>query len=180
MWGKITIPMYRLWLHGLYGLYGPRCPLSPKRPINLISVSLSISLIKVFLKIFIREISNMPLILYFSHIFTLNAVLEKISRKIFKKKINERVLLFDVIIWHNNVIYRWKPYEKTNILTYNMLKSVVKCGSYCIFSQHTRYHKIDKNTTTTVTGHYLCTEYIVICEVSRTTFLWVCIYSIHK
>ena len=28
MWGKIIIPMYRLWLHGLYGLYGPRCPLS--------------------------------------------------------------------------------------------------------------------------------------------------------
>ena len=41
MWGKITIPMYRLWLHGLYGLYGPRCPLSSKRPINLISLSLS-------------------------------------------------------------------------------------------------------------------------------------------
>ena len=30
--------MYRLWLHGLCGLYGPRCPLSPKRPINLISL----------------------------------------------------------------------------------------------------------------------------------------------
>ena len=39
MWGKIIIPMYRLWLHGLYGLYGPRCLLSPKRPINLISLS---------------------------------------------------------------------------------------------------------------------------------------------
>ena len=38
--------------------------------------------IKVFLKIFIREINNMPLILYFSHIFILNALLEKISRKI--------------------------------------------------------------------------------------------------
>ena len=35
--------MYRLWLHGLYGLlYGPRCPLSPKRPINLISLSLEL------------------------------------------------------------------------------------------------------------------------------------------
>ena len=32
---KIIIPMYRLWLHGLYGLYGPQCLLSPKRPINL-------------------------------------------------------------------------------------------------------------------------------------------------
>ena len=40
MWGKIIIPMYWLWLHGLYGLYGPRCPLSPKRLINLISPSL--------------------------------------------------------------------------------------------------------------------------------------------
>ena len=34
------ILMYRLWLNGLYGLYGPRCPLSSKRPINLISFSL--------------------------------------------------------------------------------------------------------------------------------------------
>ena len=41
MWGKIIIPMYRLWLHGIYGLYGPGCPLSPKRPINLISLSLA-------------------------------------------------------------------------------------------------------------------------------------------
>ena len=37
MWGKIIIPMYRLWLSGLYG---PRCPLSPKRLINFISLSL--------------------------------------------------------------------------------------------------------------------------------------------
>ena len=37
----IIIPMYKLWLNGLYGLYGPRCPLSSKRPINLISLSLS-------------------------------------------------------------------------------------------------------------------------------------------
>ena len=42
MWGKIIIPVYRLWLNGLYGLYGPRCPLSSKRPINLISLSLSV------------------------------------------------------------------------------------------------------------------------------------------
>ena len=41
MWGKIIISMYRLWLNGLYGLYGPRCPLFSKRPINLISLSLS-------------------------------------------------------------------------------------------------------------------------------------------
>ena len=41
MWGKIIIPMYRLWLNGLYGLYGPRCPLFSKRPINLISLPLS-------------------------------------------------------------------------------------------------------------------------------------------
>ena len=26
MWGKIMIPMYRLWLHGLYGLYGLAVP----------------------------------------------------------------------------------------------------------------------------------------------------------
>ena len=42
MWGKIIIPMYRLWLNGLCGLYGPRCPLSSKRPITLISLSHSL------------------------------------------------------------------------------------------------------------------------------------------
>ena len=26
IWGNITIPMYRLWLHGLYGLHGHRYP----------------------------------------------------------------------------------------------------------------------------------------------------------
>ena len=41
MWGKIMIPVYKLWLHGLYGLYGPRCPLSPERPLNLITHSLT-------------------------------------------------------------------------------------------------------------------------------------------
>ena len=41
LWGKIMIPMYRLWLHGLYGLYGPPCPLSPERLINLITYSLT-------------------------------------------------------------------------------------------------------------------------------------------
>ena len=30
----------RLWLHSLYGLYGPRFPLSPERPLNLITHSL--------------------------------------------------------------------------------------------------------------------------------------------
>ena len=43
MWGKIMIPMYRLWLHDIYGLYGPRCPLSPERPLNLIIHSLTLS-----------------------------------------------------------------------------------------------------------------------------------------
>ena len=41
MWGKIMIPMYRLWLHSLYGLHGPRCPQSPERPLNLITHSLT-------------------------------------------------------------------------------------------------------------------------------------------
>ena len=45
MWGMIMIPMYRLWLHGLYGLYGPRCPLSPKRLLNLITHSLSLEIV---------------------------------------------------------------------------------------------------------------------------------------
>ena len=84
---------------------------------------------------------------------------------------------------HNDVVYRWKVYEKTNN---NMLKSVAKCGSYGHFPKHTRYHKIDKSTTTTVsryvnelvslrttghliekkcqvTGPYFCTIYILGC-----------------
>ena len=44
MWGKIMIPMYRLWLHSLYGLYEPRCLLSPERLLNLITHSLTHSL----------------------------------------------------------------------------------------------------------------------------------------
>ena len=34
--------MYRLWLHGLYWLYGSRCPMSPERPLNLITHSLTL------------------------------------------------------------------------------------------------------------------------------------------
>ena len=30
LWEKLIIPVYRLWLHGLYGLYGTWCPLSEK------------------------------------------------------------------------------------------------------------------------------------------------------
>ena len=37
MWVNIIVPMYRLWLHSLYGLYGPHHPLSPERPLNLIT-----------------------------------------------------------------------------------------------------------------------------------------------
>ena len=40
IWGKIMIPVYGLWLHGLYGLYRPRSPLSPERPLNLSTHSL--------------------------------------------------------------------------------------------------------------------------------------------
>ena len=32
----MMIPMYKLWLHGLYGLFGPHCLVSPERPLNLI------------------------------------------------------------------------------------------------------------------------------------------------
>ena len=70
-----------------------------------------------------------------------------------------------------------------------MLKSVMKCGSYCHFSYRTRYHKIHKNNFTTVrryvrelaiprtmghliekkyqgTSHHFCTNYM-----HRTAFL---------
>ena len=49
MWGKIIIPIYRLWLHGLYGLYGPCCLLSPERLLNFITHSLTHSLNIVFI-----------------------------------------------------------------------------------------------------------------------------------
>ena len=35
MWGKIMIPMYRLWLPGLHGLYEPRYLLSPQKAVKL-------------------------------------------------------------------------------------------------------------------------------------------------
>ena len=58
MWGKIIIPMYRLWLNGLYGLYGPWCPLSSTRPINSISLSLS------------QPFKSMPVYTGFGHHYT--------------------------------------------------------------------------------------------------------------
>ena len=42
MWGKIMIPVSTLWPHSLYELHGPRCPLLPKRLLNLISHSLDV------------------------------------------------------------------------------------------------------------------------------------------
>ena len=97
--------------------------------------------------------------------------------------INKHILLFE----QDNAVHKWKAFGKTNNLTYNMLKLVEKWGRYCHFSEQTRYHKIDKNTTTTVkrhvnwlvsprtmgyliekkyqvTGHYLCTKYILGCS----------------
>ena len=37
IWGKIMMPMYKLWL---YGVYGPCCLLSSEKPLNLITHSL--------------------------------------------------------------------------------------------------------------------------------------------
>ena len=36
------IPMYRLWLHGLYKLHGPWCALSPKRPSHTHSFAITL------------------------------------------------------------------------------------------------------------------------------------------
>ena len=80
----------------------------------------------MFSKIFIPEISNIPLILYFSHIFIFNVVLEIISQTIyFFLKINVSFhLTVPFCLQHYNVIHWKKAYDKTNILTYDMLKSV--------------------------------------------------------
>ena len=90
---------------------------------------------EVLLKICIQEIIDIPLILYFPHIFISNTVLEKISRTNFFLKINVYFYLtVPFCLKHNNVVYRWKAYEKAHNLTFNMLKSVAKYGSYCYFS----------------------------------------------
>ena len=47
MWGKIIIPMYKLWLHSLYGLYGPDV-LCPQKADKL---NLSLSLSNMDLKV---------------------------------------------------------------------------------------------------------------------------------
>ena len=87
----------------------------------------------------------------------LNAVL-KISRKIFI--LDKRVLLFDgpICLRHNNVVYRWKAYEKTNILTYNKLEFFL---TYSVSWNWQKYHHgrepghlIEKKYQ--VSGHYLC------------------------
>ena len=140
--------------------------------------------IEMFLKIFIREISNIPLVLCFSHIFIFKTALEIILRMISLPINMYFYLTVPFCTEHDNVVHRWIDYGKTYNLTYNMLKSMVKCRRYCHLFQHTRYHQIDKNTTTTVkryvnvlvstrtmchlieekyqvTGHYLCTKYIM-------------------
>ena len=70
LWGKIIIPMYRLWLNGLYGLYGPRCPLFSKRPINLISLSLS-KAFNVFLHLLLTHLGHCFMLQYWKwiHVF---------------------------------------------------------------------------------------------------------------
>ena len=55
VWGKIMIPMYRLWLHVFYGLYGPHCLLSPERPLNLITHSLTRICVAIGLVWFIKK-----------------------------------------------------------------------------------------------------------------------------
>ena len=59
MWGKIMIPMYRLWLRGLYG---PHCPLSLERPLNLITHSLThcCALVVALKNMFLSNYSQAP------------------------------------------------------------------------------------------------------------------------
>ena len=49
MWREIMIPMYRLWLHGLYRLHRPWCPLSPKRPSRTHSFAINLPVIYMYL-----------------------------------------------------------------------------------------------------------------------------------
>ena len=106
--------------------------------------------IEVLSKIFIREISNIPMVSYFSQIYIFNTALEIILRMIFQTINIYYYLTVPFYREHDNVVHSWIAYGKTNNLTYNMLMSVAKYGRYCHLSQHTRYHQIDKNTTTTV------------------------------
>ena len=71
---------------------------------------------------------------YIFHIFLFSPVLEIIWRTIFFLKINIYFYFTaSFCIERDNFVQRGKAYRKTNNLTYIMLKSVAKCGSYCHF-----------------------------------------------
>ena len=72
--------------------------------------------IKVFLKIFVRDIINMPLTLYFFTYFHFERCLRKNTTEDISSKINVYFYLtVPFCLKHNNIVYRWKAYKKTNI-----------------------------------------------------------------
>ena len=129
MWGKIIIPMYRLWLNGLYGLYGPRCPLFSKRPINLISLSPPIcehieprTKFCVTLLVFIsysymlwllecsHESGRCHAIMFFSMAFPIRIIIELFDSHDGLRKLYNVVSRFEWIFWSQNYdcfIFQW-------------------------------------------------------------------------
>ena len=130
MYGKIFYAMNNFWIAN-FSLFVIEVWKYIFKAIMFIHAAF-IHKIKVVLKILIRGIRNMPLILYFSHIFIFNTVLERNYGRIVLKINVYFYLTVPFCLKHNNIVYRWKAYVKTNKLTYNILQSVAKCESNCI------------------------------------------------
>ena len=143
MWRKIIIPMYMLWLHSLYGLYGPRCPLYPKRPINLTSLSLSAAgwtktwYYRVFSEYFSQSDQKNYLLWYI--LFKNTCAYSFISVMIdwvyhintyHSDKISEHrdILVSQWVrilkLWIFHLSYRWVKVIIISLLTYTLLKMI--------------------------------------------------------
>ena len=104
-----------------------------------------ITTIEMFTKIFIREISNILLILNFSHIFIFSIVLEIISRKIFFLINVYFYLTVPFCLEYNDVVHRWKAYEKANNLTYYMFEISGEMWELLVKMKLTKIQPLPKN-----------------------------------
>ena len=104
--------------------------------LSLFIHSVFIDKIKVFWKILIQEKQHTTDFVFPTYFYFQRCLTKNITDDMFLK-INAcfyLMVLFCLKYNNKNVAHRWKAYAKTNNLTYNMLKSVTKCGSYCHLS----------------------------------------------